>query len=92
VERRKFLGRIPLVVGGALAAGVGEAVAQSQPTTTYVNVKQYGATGNGVTDDTAALQLAFTSCAGRVLYVPTGTYLVSDLCMCPPTRIYLVTA
>ena len=46
----------------------------------YVSVKDFGAVGNGVTDDTAAIQAAinsvFTSGGGSVL-VPPGTYLVS---------------
>ncbi|MDO8544397.1 MAG: fibronectin type III domain-containing protein [Opitutaceae bacterium] len=62
------------------------------PTTPYtfplfagmVNVKDYGATGNGTTDDTAFIQNAITSNIGsnnlpaKILYFPNGTYLVSD--------------
>jgi len=40
----------------------------------YVSVKDFGATGDGVTDDTAALQAAITACPGRVLFFPNGTY------------------
>ena len=46
-----------------------------------VDVKvAYGAKGDGVTDDTAALQRAITDEANgfKVLYFPNGTYLVSD--------------
>ena len=47
-----------------------------------VNVKTaYGAKGDGVTDDTAALQKAITenrNHGGKVIYLPAGTYLVSD--------------
>lgn len=40
----------------------------------WVNVKKaYGAVGNGVTDDTAALQAA--AAAGSPLYLPAGSYL-----------------
>ena len=42
-------------------------------------VKSYGAKGNGVTDDTAAIQAAITAAAvnGGVVFFPTGTYIVS---------------
>jgi hypothetical protein len=52
--------------------------------TGMVNVKTYGATGNGVTDDTAAIQAAISATVShqfsgaRILYFPAGTYLVSS--------------
>ena len=44
-----------------------------------INVKDFGATGDGVTDDTAALQLAFDSTAdqGGNLYIPEGDYKIT---------------
>lgn len=45
------------------------------------DVTAYGATGNGVTDDTAAIQEAATALAAfgkGILYFPAGTYLVSS--------------
>lgn len=44
-----------------------------------VSVMDSGAVGDGVTDDTAALQAAASAAAGKVLLVPAGyTFLVSD--------------
>lgn len=43
-----------------------------------VSVKDYGATGDGVTDDTAAIQAAIDSGAG-VVYLPEGEYVVTTL-------------
>lgn len=50
------------------------------PVSDVVNVKAYGATGNGTTDDTAAINNAITACVGAgggVVYFPPGTYLTS---------------
>lgn len=43
-----------------------------------VNAKAYGAKGDGITDDTAALQAALTAGAGGEVFVPAGDYLVSS--------------
>jgi hypothetical protein len=46
----------------------------------FVNVKTYGATGDGTTDDTAAIQSAINavrSAGGGVVFFPQGTYIVS---------------
>ena len=44
-----------------------------------VNVKAYGAVGDGVTNDTAAFNKALAACAvdGGTCFVPEGTYLIS---------------
>lgn len=44
----------------------------------YVNALDYGADPSGSVDSYAALQAAITAAQGRVVYVPAGTYLVSD--------------
>lgn len=45
-----------------------------------VNVKQFGAKGNGSTDDTIAIQNAITYSVSsyKSLYVPKGTYLITS--------------
>jgi hypothetical protein len=43
-----------------------------------VSVKDFGATGDGVTDDTAAIQAALDSGAKRISFVEGETYLVSQ--------------
>lgn len=69
-----------------------------------INVFDYGATGDGTTDDTAAIQAAFTyaSTTGITCRVPAGTYLItnkiqvsvtSDLCIeCDPSAVFKVSA
>lgn len=47
-----------------------------------VNVKDNGAAGDGVTNDTAVIQAVIdAAAAGTVIYFPRGTYLVSGLLM-----------
>jgi hypothetical protein len=43
-----------------------------------INVKDFGAVGNGVTDDTAAIQAALNAGGNKSVYIPQGTYLVTD--------------
>lgn len=43
----------------------------------WVSVKTWGAKGDGVTDDTVAIQAAATAAVGSTLYLPEGVYLTS---------------
>lgn len=63
--------------GGNLANAVGRTVHQKFQET--ISVKDFGATGDGVTDDTTAIQNAVAVCSGKQLYFPSGTYLVSAI-------------
>ncbi|KAG0133222.1 pectate lyase superfamily protein-domain-containing protein [Tuber indicum] len=55
----------------------------------FVNVKDQGAKGDGVTDDTATINAILLANAGcKIVYFPQGTYLVHDTIYIPPgTRI-----
>ena len=48
----------------------------SNRSTDFVSVKDYGAVGDGVTDDTAAIQAALT--VGGYIFFPAGNYLISS--------------
>ena len=43
----------------------------------FINVKSFGAKGDGVTDDTSAVQAAIDSAGNKAIYFPAGVYLVN---------------
>ncbi len=54
------------------------------PVTSFVSVKSRGAAGDGVTDDTAVIQLIFdTATFDEVIYFDHGAYVVSDTIRVP---------
>ena len=79
IHRRQFLGGLASMTAGA---GMGafftqpsEAAAASLDS--YFNVRNYGAVGDGATDDTAAFQAALNAAAaagGGIVFAPRGNY------------------
>ncbi|MGI8689021.1 MAG: glycosyl hydrolase family 28-related protein [Thermomicrobiales bacterium] len=72
----------------SVATGTAAPTATADATTTsgtptgaqaILNVKQYGAAGNGITDDTAAIQAAIDAvpASGGTVFFPPGTYIVA---------------
>jgi len=54
-----------------------------------INVKDFGATGNGVADDAPAIQAAITAApAGAAIYFPKGTYRLSSIEITKDVAIY----
>lgn len=65
----------------------GVARIQAEKNSDTVSVKDFGAVGDGVTDDTTALQLAINyACANkRLLHIPAGIYVVTQTLWVPET-------
>jgi Pectate lyase superfamily protein len=60
--------------------------AQSASQTSVISVMSYGATGDGATNDTAAINSAIAACAGKpaphngcTLYFPAGVYMTTGI-------------
>ncbi len=55
-----------------------------------VSIKDFGAIGNGIADDTAAIQAAINAAnGGGTVYFPAGTYLVGNVITLPYGGSYL---
>jgi hypothetical protein len=82
-SRRSVLKSVAGVGGIATAAtiaSVGDAAATTSGVD-WLNVKDYGAKGDGTTDDVDAIDAALTAAktaGGGVVYFPAGTYLISS--------------
>jgi hypothetical protein len=77
VAGTKTFSTAPAVPGGSVVA------------LDWVNVKAYGAVGDGVHDDTTAIQNAITAAAGNIVYFPFGHYLISSKLNCQSGTTFL---
>ena len=54
----------------------------------FVSVKDFGAVGDGVADDTLALQTAINASVGKKLFIPDGTYIIYSA-LTVPSNVYI---
>ena len=83
---RRELARGAMIGGASLLFGTELLGAQGAPAGSgFINAREAGATGDGKTDDTAALQRALDAAAKTSggVFVPPGTYLTHELHMRP---------
>lgn len=73
VSRRGFLGG--LLATTALAVLPVKLGVNAYPNA--INVKAFGAVGDGVTDDAMSIQAAFDNAFGKPVYFPKGHYITS---------------
>ena len=64
-----------------------ELVAELQIINNTINVKQFGAIGDGETDDTISIQKALDIDNANI-YIPNGTYMVSTLIVRKTVKVY----
>jgi hypothetical protein len=67
-----------LSIGPVISTGSTTARSVQDRFADIVNVKDFGAIGDGVTDDTSAIQAAITAQARKQLYFPDGTYVIAS--------------
>jgi len=72
------------VVGAATLALARTALGVDAVGLEVYNVKAYGATGDGVTDDLTAINLAIAACVSGIVYFPPGIYMVTSTLFIPP--------
>jgi len=71
----------------AMPAPLPPAIPALPPTEEWVNVHSLGVTGDGATNDTAAIQKAIEG--HRVLYFPIGHYMVNDTLTLKPDTVLI---
>lgn len=62
---------LPATSSGSFLTAIGA-------TPDFINAKTYGCVGNGVTNDTTNMQAALTAASSGILYIPPGTYNLTN--------------
>jgi Pectate lyase superfamily protein len=52
-----------------------------------INVKDYGAVGDGVADDTMVIQFCLDNFVGKIIFVPTGVFIITKPLILPSQTI-----
>lgn len=75
----KFLPLVMAVVILGTLPGNPDVSASGTPDPSFYNVKDYGATGNGYTDDTLAIRSAISAAGnGGIVFFPDGSYMLKN--------------
>lgn len=78
---------LPIAVLVALTLVASPVLPAFAVTSDTVSVRDFGAAGNGTTDDTRAFQAAADAAAGKTLSIPAGTYLLGTVVITHPTAV-----
>ncbi|MGH9111105.1 MAG: glycosyl hydrolase family 28-related protein, partial [Acidimicrobiales bacterium] len=100
LSRRRFAaiaaGTSAYAVTGAMPAAAAQS-AEDHPPLPWFDVRDYGAVGDGIADDTSAIQAAVSAAGsssprGGIVIAPPGTYAISSRITFPTTPVDLVGA
>src|SRR5271170_287124 len=93
MNRREMIASIGLMAaGGSLLGAPVPAAKEAKSGARIFDVKEFGATGGGVTLDTAPINKAIDACnaaGGGVVYVPPGIYLSGTIVLKSNVTLYL---
>jgi polygalacturonase len=90
--RRNFLGTVGTGLGLAAVAAMAQSSPGASPVAGLFNVRDFGAKGDGVTKDTAAIQSTIDACSaagGGLVYFPQGRFLSGTLTLKDNVTLHL---